>query len=68
MVDSGLARRRLAGVLREQYRAWPVLADRLHPVLELFGTIDRTAEITEASTRLLLDLLGWPGRGALSGW
>nr|BEK65738.1 WbqC family protein [Kitasatospora purpeofusca] len=65
VVDPGLARRRLEGVLREQYRAspaWPVLAERLHPMLELFETTDRTAEIAEASTRLLLDLLGWRGR------
>ncbi|MFE6872320.1 WbqC family protein [Kitasatospora sp. NPDC057692] len=33
----------------------------MRPVLKLFESTDRTAQIAEASTRLLLDLLGWPG-------
>ncbi|MBB4951216.1 hypothetical protein F4556_006751 [Kitasatospora gansuensis] len=65
VVDGALARRRIGGILREQYRSsagWPVLAERLRPVLELVETTDRTAAITEASTLMLLDLLGWKGR------
>ncbi|MFJ4668932.1 WbqC family protein [Kitasatospora purpeofusca] len=64
MVDAARSRRRVEGSLREEYRAspfWPQLAERLRAVLELFASTDRTAEITEASTRLLLDMLGWQG-------
>ncbi|WUG38577.1 WbqC family protein [Kitasatospora sp. NBC_00458] len=65
VVDAALSRRRVEGVLHERYRAsptWPLLAERLQPVLELFENTDRLAEIAEATTRLLLDLLGWRGR------
>ncbi|MFF2819467.1 WbqC family protein [Kitasatospora cineracea] len=64
LVDPARTRRRVEGILREQYRTspfWPTFADRLRPLLDLIDTTDRTAEITEASTLLLLDLLGWKG-------
>ncbi|MFD7169013.1 WbqC family protein [Streptomyces violascens] len=59
-----LARRRTVGMLRQHYGAsphWPVLAKALDPVLESFTT-GRTAAVTETSTRVLLDLLGWRGQ------
>ncbi|GAA2773649.1 WbqC family protein [Kitasatospora cinereorecta] len=65
VVDAALSQRRVEGVLREQYRAsptWLQLAQRLQAVLALFERTDRMAVIAEASTRLLLDLLGWQGR------
>ncbi|MBG0825700.1 WbqC family protein [Planomonospora sp. ID91781] len=58
-------RRRTAHLLHDNYRAsphWPLLCHALAPVLELFAVTDRTAVITEASTRILLDLLGWQGK------
>jgi hypothetical protein len=63
--DPGRSRRRVAQTLPHHYRAsphWPSLAMALPPVLDLFTTTDSTAEIAEASTRILLDLLGWPGQ------
>ncbi|MFF0409674.1 WbqC family protein [Kitasatospora sp. NPDC004745] len=65
LTDPVRGRRRLEGILREQYRAspfWPLFAEQLRPLLALFDVTDRTAEITEASTRLLLGALGWTGR------
>ncbi|MGW0858587.1 WbqC family protein [Streptomyces sp. NPDC002690] len=62
--DPDLARRRTAGMLRQQYGAsphWPALAQILDPVLDAFTT-SRTATVAEMSTRVLLDLLGWPGQ------
>ncbi|MFE7976908.1 WbqC family protein [Streptomyces shenzhenensis] len=59
-----LARRRTAGMLRQHYGAsphWPALAEALDPVLDAFDT-GRTATVTETSTRVLLDLLGWEGQ------
>lgn len=52
-------------MLPQYYRGspfWSVLRRELDPLLELFSVTDNTADITEASTRLLLDLLGWQGR------
>ncbi|MGA5729504.1 WbqC family protein [Streptomyces seoulensis] len=62
--DADLARRRAAGMLRQNFGAsphWPSLAQALEPVLDSFAT-GRTAVIAETSTRVLLDLLGWRGR------
>ncbi|MFE4056042.1 WbqC family protein [Streptomyces sp. NPDC059096] len=62
--DADLARRRIAGILRQNFGAsphWPSLAQALEPVLDAFAT-GRTAVIAETSTRVLLDLLGWRGR------
>ncbi len=38
------------------------MREALEPLLEMFQATDRTALIAEASTRLLLDLIGWRGR------
>ncbi|MET8543229.1 WbqC family protein [Kitasatospora sp. NPDC004799] len=56
--------RRVERVLRQHYRAshfWPRLAADLLGLLTLFRSTDRMAEIAEASTLLLLHLLGWSG-------
>ncbi|MEU5389090.1 WbqC family protein, partial [Kitasatospora cineracea] len=65
ITDPARTRRRVEGILREQYRAspfWPAFAKQLHPLLDLFDVTDRTATITEASTLLLLRALGWTGQ------
>ncbi|WP_371591247.1 WbqC family protein [Streptomyces sp. NBC_00470] len=62
--DPGLARRRTEGMLRQRYGTspyWPVLAKALDPVLDAFST-ERTAAVTQMSTHVLLDLLGWHGQ------
>jgi hypothetical protein len=64
LADPVVARRRTAMMIRERYRGsrhWRHLSDRLDLLVELFDRTDRLAEITEASTRLLLDMLGWTG-------
>ncbi|MDI6519886.1 WbqC family protein [Streptomyces coelicoflavus] len=64
IVDPGRARRKITGTLRQHYGAsphWPTLAQVLDKVLEAF-VIGRTAAVAAASTRLLLDLLGWQGQ------
>jgi hypothetical protein len=65
LIDSQLlARRRTAGMLRQHYGAsphWPALAKALDSVLDAFTT-GRTAAVAQMSTRVLLDLLGWPGQ------
>ncbi|MGW1431989.1 WbqC family protein [Streptomyces sp. NPDC002431] len=62
--DPDRARRRTTGMLRQHYGTsphWPVLAQALDPVLAAFDT-GGTAKVAEASTRALLDLIGWRGR------
>ncbi|GGV72103.1 hypothetical protein GCM10010277_84580 [Streptomyces longisporoflavus] len=62
--DPAPARRRTAGMLRQQYGAsphWPALAKALDPVLDAFTT-GRTATVAEMSTRVLLDVLGRQGQ------
>lgn len=64
IVDPGLARRRTMAMLRQYYGAspyWPEIAQALESIE---GTFDngRTASVAEASTRVLLDLLGWKGQ------
>ncbi|MFF1418251.1 WbqC family protein [Streptomyces sp. NPDC058280] len=62
--DPDRARRKTAGMLRQHYGAsphWPALALVLDQVLDTFDT-GRTAAVAAASTRLLLDLLGWQGQ------
>ncbi|MBT2383575.1 WbqC family protein [Streptomyces sp. ISL-11] len=57
--------RRTARMVQWYYGAgphWPVLSGELERVLRLFTATDRTAVVAEASTVLLLDLLGWQGR------
>ncbi|MFI6848095.1 WbqC family protein [Kitasatospora sp. NPDC050467] len=56
--------KRTGQMIRQHYCSsphWPELSDALDPVLDLFATTDRTAVVAEASTRTLLDMLGWPG-------
>ncbi|WP_333482412.1 WbqC family protein [Streptomyces sp. RPT161] len=51
-------RRRLAQMLPHYYRAslhWLAIGRALAPVLDLFTTTDKTAEVAETSTRLSLD-------------
>ncbi|MGX9921645.1 WbqC family protein [Streptomyces sp. NPDC002248] len=62
--DTERARRRTAGMLRQNFGAgpyWPSLTHVLDPVLDAFAS-GRTAVVAETSTRVLLDLLGWRGR------
>jgi len=57
-------RKRVAGLIRQHYgrsRHWHVVRDVLLSVLDEFGTTDRLADVTEASTRALLRALGWNG-------
>ncbi|OKJ31149.1 hypothetical protein AMK23_00055 [Streptomyces sp. CB02130] len=64
LIDDADARRRTAGMLRQNFGAsphWPSLAQALDPVLDAFAT-GRTAVVAETSTRVLLDLLGWRGQ------
>lgn len=64
IADPNLARRRTAGMLRQNYGVsphWPVLAHVLEPVLDAFDS-GRTAIVAQTSTRVLLDLLGWKGQ------
>ncbi|MFJ7274208.1 WbqC family protein [Kitasatospora sp. NPDC098663] len=65
LTDPARSRRQLEDILRDQYRTspfWPLFTEQLGPVLDLFRIADRTAEITKASTLLLLGALGWSGR------
>ncbi len=64
IADPDPARRRAAAMVRQEYRAsayWPALEAALDPVWAAFDT-GRTAAVAEASTRVLLDVLGWRGR------
>lgn len=64
IADPARSRRRLAQMLPHHYRAsrhWPAFGRALAQVLDLFTTTDKTAEVAEASTRILLDLLEWTG-------
>ena len=64
LADAVVAKRRTAMMIRERYRGsryWRHLGDRLDALVGAFDRTDRLADITEASTRLLLDMLGWNG-------
>lgn len=64
IADPVVAKRRTAMMIRERYRGsrhWRHLGDRLDALVDMFDRTDRLADITEASTRLLLDMLGWQG-------
>ncbi|MFF9147191.1 WbqC family protein [Streptomyces sp. NPDC014861] len=64
IVDPARARNRTESMLRQEYgtsRHWPTLRSALDPVWPAFDT-GRTAVVAEASTRALLNLLGWRGR------
>jgi hypothetical protein len=65
IADPDRSRRRVARMLAQYYSAsphWPVLRRELDGVLDRFSASDRTADVAEASTRVLLDLLGWNGQ------
>ncbi|MCQ4081956.1 WbqC family protein [Streptomyces sp. RB6PN25] len=65
IADLARSRRRLGQMLPHYYQAsrhWPVFGRELASVLDLFTMTDKTAEVAEASTRVLLGLLGWSGK------
>ncbi|MEV4011002.1 WbqC family protein [Nonomuraea angiospora] len=65
LADPAHCRRRVAQLLADHYRRsthWPPFGRRLEPLLAAFGGTDRLADVTELSTRLLLEEVGWPGR------
>ncbi|MEV0227961.1 WbqC family protein [Nonomuraea sp. NPDC050786] len=65
LADPARCRRRVAQLLADHYRHsayWPAFKRRLEPVLAGFERTDRLADVTELSTRLLLEEVGWPGR------
>ncbi|MEU9088353.1 WbqC family protein [Streptomyces sp. NPDC048357] len=69
IADPDLARRRTMAMLRQYYGAsphWAGLAEALELVGAEFGS-GRTAAVTEMSTRILLDRLGWKGHILRSG-
>lgn len=64
IADPSSAQRRTAAILRQQYGPsphWPALDQALQPVRDAFVT-GRTAAVAAASTRALLDMLGWQGQ------
>ncbi|MER5780232.1 WbqC family protein [Streptomyces mobaraensis] len=64
MAEPARSRQRTARMLHQYYGAspfWPAFRQSLGPVLDAFLTSNRTAAVAEASTRTLLDLLGWRG-------
>ncbi|MET8687400.1 WbqC family protein [Streptomyces sp. NPDC004732] len=64
IADRAASRRRTSSILRQDYGAsthWPTLDRALLPVWEAFST-GRTAAVAAASTRALLDTLGWRGQ------
>ncbi|MHB6911380.1 WbqC family protein [Streptomyces sp. DB-54] len=65
LADPDRSRRRIAHMLSQNYgrsRYWPVLRSKLGAVTGKFAATDKTAVVAEASTRLLLELLGWKGQ------
>ncbi|WP_322767625.1 WbqC family protein [Frankia sp. Cr1] len=65
IADPDRSRRRVARMLAQYYSSsphWPALRRELDTVLERFVASGKTADVAEASTRVLLDLLGWNGQ------
>jgi len=65
IVEPRQCQRRVARLTRQYYGRspfWSALREPLQHVLDLFATTDRLDDVAEASTRLLLDLLNWPGK------
>ncbi|MEV0344925.1 WbqC family protein [Nonomuraea sp. NPDC050680] len=65
LADPARCRRRVVQLLADHYRHsphWPPFKRRLEPVLAAFARTDRLADVTELSTRLLLEEVGWRGR------
>lgn len=64
VIDTARCQRRVAGMLQEFYGRsgnWPSLGARFADVVDLIGQTDRLHEITERSTRVILESLGWTG-------
>nr|WP_065960567.1 WbqC family protein [Streptomyces sparsogenes] len=65
IADPTRSRRRLAQMLPHYYQTsphWRAFGQLLEPLLGLVTITDKTAQVAEASTRLLLSLLGWSGQ------
>ncbi|MCX5317789.1 WbqC family protein [Streptomyces sp. NBC_00154] len=65
LVDPERSRRRVMHMLAQQYGScpeWPVLRHEPDSALVQFRQSDKTADVAEASTRMLLNLVGWEGR------
>lgn len=59
------SQRRLLALLQQYYGKsphWRLLHTALAEIVDLFIVTDRLHDVAEASTRILLKLLGWPGR------
>ncbi|MGV9386240.1 WbqC family protein [Nonomuraea sp. NPDC003707] len=65
LADAARCRRRVTQLLADHYRHsayWPPFKRRLEPMLAAFESTDRLADVTELSTRLLLEEVGWQGQ------
>jgi hypothetical protein len=65
LTEPARSRRRTEQMLQQHYRSsphWPAFRRELSVILDLFDATDKTAEIAESSTCLLLGLLGWEGQ------
>lgn len=65
LVDPERSRRRVMHMLAQHYGSstdWPLFRQELDSVLDEFWRTDKTADVAEASTRMLLGLMGWKGR------
>jgi hypothetical protein len=64
LVDSEKSRRRVALTIQQYYGRsphWPTLRSALDEILDVFERTDRVMDVAEASTRVLLNMLGWQG-------
>jgi hypothetical protein len=64
IVDQRMCQRRTALLIQQYYGLsphWAGFQEALPLVLECIGQSDRLVDVTEASTRLLLQLVGWHG-------
>ncbi|WP_079182090.1 WbqC family protein [Streptomyces yunnanensis] len=64
LVEPLKSRRRVAERVRQHYghsTHWKAVQAALEPVLDRFGTTDRTADIAESSALALLASVGWQG-------
>jgi hypothetical protein len=64
LADAARCRRKVEGALRHDYGQssyWPQVSGPLYDVLDLFDKTDSLADVNTASTRCLLDLVGWQG-------
>jgi hypothetical protein len=65
LVDGARCHRKVEGTLLHDYSQspyWSQVSGPIYDVLDLFDKTDLLADITTASTRCLLDLVGWQGR------